>query len=404
MPHKFICTKKYTVSDVEPHCISPDKKYFVYGYYEHVKNTLFKKTYRKEQECNLFVYFVNITTGKQTLLYKFENITYIGYLYEAGPIKFIFSNSSKYLTCIGSNFDVTRNYYDLHTSRNYLRIYKINSNGDPDLQLTTAYNGLGNNMYISNQLYFSRELNTFYYCDIHHQYTYTIIYKVDFNKSIIKPEIVYKFMNKNNKKIYQSCFSDRLTKQPLNIDNLCATSTHLCIFDSDKLYIVDLITKTEKCILINSDINSKEHIFTNSEVVLHSNGKHILVYTVSTRLKSIDNTVLITNIISDLDNPEQKQLNFETGQFGFFNCSIRYNPDSETNCTSTVDILKHITHMAGPMIRYIKYDLAGNILQTIKTKTYIDENNVRPFDLIITDDGNNYYLVDEPIEQYLATN
>jgi hypothetical protein len=131
---------------------------------------------------------------------------------------------------------------------------------------------------------------------------------------------------------------------------------------------------------------------------VHANGKYMLIYTISTRLLGFDNAGLISNIIADLDNPEQKQLNFESNQFGFFKCSIRCNPDS-------VDILKHITHIAGPMVRYIKYDLdGGNILQTIKTKTYIDENNMNPFDLIITDDDNNYYLVDCVIEEYLTKN
>jgi len=129
----------------------------------------------------------------------------------------------------------------------------------------------------------------------------------------------------------------------------------------------------------------------------------MLIYTISTRLVGFNNTVLVSNIITDLDNSEQKQLNFETGQFGFFNCSIRYNPVSEKNSICNIDIFKHISHMAGPMIRYIKYDLEGNILQAINTKTYIDDNNMQPFNLIITDDCNNYYLVDEPIEQYLAS-
>lgn len=403
MQHKFICTKKYnTDSVVNPHCISADKKYFVYGHYEYVKHILLKKHYA--EEYNLFVYFVNIATGNQSLLYKFANITDAGCIYESGPITFIFSNCSKYLICIGSNFDVTCNNNNLYTSRNYLRIYKINSHGEPNLQLTTTYNHLGNNMYMDSQLYFSKTQNTFYYCDIHQNHTYTIIYKVDINKSVIKPEIVYKFMNKNNNKTNQSYYSNKLTKYPINIDNICATSKYLCIFDSNKLYIVNLNTKTEKCIITNPNIDPVEHIFINSEIVLHSSGKYMLIYTISTRLIGFDNTVLISNIITDLDNPEQKQLNFETGQFGFYKCSIRYNPFSETNNICSVDILKHISHIAGSMIRYIKYDLAGNILQTIKTKTYIDENNMNPFDLIIEEADNNYYFINEPIVRYLEKN
>lgn len=306
--------------------------------------------------------------------------------------------------CIGSNFDVTCNNKNLYTARNYLRIYEINPHSEPNLHLTTTYNDLGNNICMSNQLYFSRELNIFYYCDIHQNHTYTIIYKVDFTKNIIKPETVYKFMNKNNNKTNQSYYSDKLTKSRINIDNICATNEYLCIFDTNKLYIVNLNTKTENCVITHSNINPVDHIFINSEIVLHSSGKYMLIYTISARLVDADNTVLISNIITDLDNPKQQQLNCEPMQLGFFNCSIRYNPSSETNNTCSIDILKHAPRIAGPMIRYIKYDLSGNILQTINTKTYIDENNMRPFDLIINEAANNYYLIDETIEQYLEKN
>ena len=245
MTKKFICAKKGdSDSCVEYQCISPNKKYFIYGYYEYAE--LDTELYNKDKyddTYNLFVYFVNLSTGAQILLYKFENITNAGCIYESGPITFIFSNCSKYLICVGSNFDVTRNYYNLHTSRNYLRIYKINLHYEPSLLLTTTYNDLGNNMYMRDQQYFSNELNMFYYCDIHQNHTYTIIYKVDFNKSVIRPEIVYKFMNKNNKKTNQSYYSDKLTKSRINIDNICATSKYLCILIQINYILLILIQK-----------------------------------------------------------------------------------------------------------------------------------------------------------------
>lgn len=142
---------------------------------------------------------------------------------------------------------------------------------------------------------------------------------------------------------------------------------YLCIINEKKIHIINMETNTIKIIVIHPDINERQ--FTISAKLLkRPNMKCMLIYAASVKLTTGGcDIILFTNIIMDLDNPERKQINSECIYNCCMNTSIRYNPISQSNQVESFDILKH-TFFIKELDGYIKYNLEGNILQTISSK------------------------------------